>query len=336
MTKRSLPTCLDGIRGISFFWGAIPLDSLPYIPAFPWLNGFHQKRLAGPTLESSVNELGIQKSWLRGIKSRYRQTLRDQEDRSSGCTHLHTVQQLARCAGSETTALADYDNKMDPSIAGMQQYGTAVKEMLPKQICQAFFLIAASAVLFLNSIPAFRQRFISYGSRISSKPHTTSVNDSQPSKARETVIDKKSATSVVSQFLDYISTFQVPHSWFTHFYVLSVLSSIFWAVQVAIRGRFLELIVDGQAAHDDENEGIMTANQIFIAWLFMTIQGSRRLYESIVFGKPSKSRMWVVHWVLGLLYYAAMGVAIWIEGSGKYAQQEQVIIVMLTVAPQVH
>lgn len=209
-------------------------------------------------------------------------------------------------------------------MTGMQQYGTAVIEMPPKQLCQSFFIIAASAVLFLNAIPAFRHRFISYGSRINSKPPATTANDSRPLKGRETVADTKSATNVISQLLDYISTFQVPHSWFTHFYVLSVLSSIFWAVQITIRGRFFELLVDRQVAYDDENQSILTANQIFIAWLFMTIQGSRRLYESVVSGKTSKSRMWVVHWVLGLLYYSAMGVAVWIEGSSKYSSHRRV------------
>lgn len=205
---------------------------------------------------------------------------------------------------------------MDLSITGMQQYGTAyIEEISPKKLCQSFFFIAASAVMFLYSIPAFRQRFISYGSRISSQPPPA-----------ETLKDKKAsneggnraATNIFSRLLDYISTFQVPHSWFTHFYVISVFSSIFWAIQIITRGRFFDILASRQVAYDDEKQrSTLSTNQIFIAWSFMAIQGTRRLYESIIFGKASKSKMWVVHWILGLLYYSATGIAIWIEGSSK-------------------
>lgn len=52
------------------------------------------------------------------------------------------------------------------------------------------------------------------------------------------------------------------------------------------------------------------------------MQGSRRLWECIAFSKPSSSRMWFVHWILGLGYYLAAGVAIWIEGSGTLLTNE--------------
>jgi hypothetical protein len=48
----------------------------------------------------------------------------------------------------------------------------------------------------------------------------------------------------------------------------------------------------------------------------MLIQGGRRLYESIEFAKPSNSQMWVVHWLLGLCFYAGITTAVWIEGAG--------------------
>ena len=36
-----------------------------------------------------------------------------------------------------------------------------------------------------------------------------------------------------------------------------------------------------------------------------------------MFGKPSTSKMWFVHWLLGIAFYLAVGVSVWIEGAGK-------------------
>lgn len=200
----------------------------------------------------------------------------------------------------------------------MRQYGTAVIEMSPKQLCQSFFFIAASIVLFINSIPPFRLRFISYGSRTSEPAADNAKRSKAPSvKEGEDALESKSATNPLSKLLDYAASLQVPHSWFTHFYVLSVLSSIFWAFQIYSRGRFVEILASQQVAHDGGKQTILTVNQMFLAWLFMAIQGTRRLYESIAFGKPSKSKMWFVHWILGLIYYTTMGISIWIEGSSE-------------------
>lgn len=60
----------------------------------------------------------------------------------------------------------------------------------------------------------------------------------------------------------------------------------------------------------------MSMDQIILVWSLMIIQGTRRLLESYFVTKHSASRMWFVHWYLGVAFYMAMGVAIWIEGAG--------------------
>ncbi|KAI4236730.1 MAG: hypothetical protein L6R40_006074 [Gallowayella cf. fulva] len=47
----------------------------------------------------------------------------------------------------------------------------------------------------------------------------------------------------------------------------------------------------------------------------MAVQGVRRLAESIMSGKSSTSKMWFVHWVLGIAFYLAVNVAVWVEGA---------------------
>lgn len=62
----------------------------------------------------------------------------------------------------------------------------------------------------------------------------------------------------------------------------------------------------------------MSVNRAILCSVVMTIQGARRLYECLTLGKPSQSKMWFVHWVLGLVYYLAMPMAVWIEGIRTY------------------
>lgn len=35
--------------------------------------------------------------------------------------------------------------------------------------------------------------------------------------------------------------------------------------------------------------------------------------------KPSASKMWFVHWLLGIAFYVTVGIAVWIEGAGMPA-----------------
>ena len=57
-------------------------------------------------------------------------------------------------------------------------------------------------------------------------------------------------------------------------------------------------------------------DQIALVWSLMTIQGVRRVVESYSVNKHSASKMWFIHWHLGLAFYLAMGIAVWIEGAG--------------------
>lgn len=58
----------------------------------------------------------------------------------------------------------------------------------------------------------------------------------------------------------------------------------------------------------------MSMPQVSLLWIMMIIQGGRRLIESISFGRRSSSTMWIAHWAVGIAFYVATSVAIWIEG----------------------
>jgi 3-oxo-5-alpha-steroid 4-dehydrogenase 3 len=54
-----------------------------------------------------------------------------------------------------------------------------------------------------------------------------------------------------------------------------------------------------------------------VVWALMLLQGVRRMLESYAYTSTSKSTMWFAHWILGLVFYITMNIAIWIEGLDK-------------------
>lgn len=151
-----------------------------------------------------------------------------------------------------------------------------------------------SSQTFSVSIPSsLRNRFLVYGPRATS-----------PGPGRD-----------ASGLLDYLATWRVPHRYFTQFYIASLLSSGFWAVQILCRGSAFQAIAT--RVNEEHRLQSMSLSQVIVCWILLAIQGSRRLWESWSFSKPSSSQMWFLHWLLGLAFYFAAGVAIWIEGSGK-------------------
>ncbi|KAE8451213.1 hypothetical protein EG329_004377 [Mollisiaceae sp. DMI_Dod_QoI] len=174
--------------------------------------------------------------------------------------------------------------------------------MDPSTLCKVFFGLGIAVDLGGTLIPSFKENIMNYGSRGISSQLSTS---------------KSSKTKLGNPF-ECIASIQVPHTWFTHYYVVSVASSVFWAHQIYTLGPVFNLL----ASYSTKSHEGMTVNQIFLAWLFMAIQGSRRLYESIVLTKPSQSKMWFGLWLIGIAYYIFMGLSVWIEGIGTLSQRD--------------
>jgi len=164
-------------------------------------------------------------------------------------------------------------------------------------ILQGFFLLAASTIVFVNAIEALQSRFLAYGAR-------ASIQEPRPLEQQRWLMS----------MLDRLARLRVPHKWFIHFYIVSVLSSVFWLQQLLTRGVGFQLI--GSRMKTTQNSHSMSFNQVFLCSALLMAQGARRLMESISLAKPSQSRMWFVHWLLGIGFYIAMGVGVWIEGRG--------------------
>ncbi|KAB8236334.1 hypothetical protein BDV23DRAFT_171730 [Aspergillus alliaceus] len=166
---------------------------------------------------------------------------------------------------------------------------------------RAFFLFASCTILSVSLLDSLRSRFVPYGARAT----VSFESDSTPSEL--------SSSSPLSHILDYLASLKVPHSYFTQFYVVSVLSSVFWGAQLLYHGQAFQAIAT--RIHPEHLQRTMSINQIMLCWLLMLVQGVRRLHECFAFSKPSSSQMWFAHWLVGIAFYLAISIALWIEGT---------------------
>ena len=208
---------------------------------------------------------------------------------------------------------------------------TSVSLPAPSQILQVLYLLTASLILFLALLPSrLSSQVVSYGART---PFLS------PSPCQEKPSSQHALASALSRLR---SRFLVRHRYFLHFYILSVLLSVFWLTQYVSRGRLLLLILQWEnaatmgPAAGTAGEAPATAtptspvatfggrdrrgqdfHQIIAGWLMMWLQGTRRLYEdAFITRSSSESTMLLLHWIFGLYFYGTVGVAVWIEGAG--------------------
>lgn len=163
-----------------------------------------------------------------------------------------------------------------------------------------------------NSIRATRQRLLKYGAR---NIKITRPNAPTPHRRASAYIPDDHADCLTLLLVDSLSSFEVPHGWFKHFYIVSVSFSMFWLLEIARKGWICNFIASDVAV---KHEQTMTLEQTCLLWLLMLAQGVRRAYECHVLNARSSSTMWMGHWLVGLAFYAAMSVAVWVEGSREY------------------
>ena len=179
-----------------------------------------------------------------------------------------------------------------------------LSNVTPAQWCQAVFLFAAGGVLAVAAMPRdAKSLMVDYGAR---KAQAASTD--QPS------LKKGQGHGWLLPLIATITSWtQVPHAWFGAFYVVSLTCSVFWLVQYLGDGAVLRWIASSQASTQQPSA---TSGQVALGWLMMFLQGARRVFEHATVMKPSKSTMWVVHWLIGLFFYLFISVAVWVEGSG--------------------
>lgn len=180
----------------------------------------------------------------------------------------------------------------------------------PARWCQICFTLATCAVLAVAAAPsAERKLLVNYGARAHDSTATPAATNSQAEGDSDVFLRAVRKLTSLGQ---------IPHSWFFTFYLVYVQCALFWAVQVTSGGLVLRSIAYWQIELGSPTS--VSVCQVAVAWCLMLFQAARRLYESWAFAKPSKSTMWVVHWLLGQFFYLGISVAVWIEGSGTLSK----------------
>lgn len=176
--------------------------------------------------------------------------------------------------------------------------------------CACLSVLTIHQIAVAKHVPLLSGRFFAYGARAVSTVTPASTD------AKKHTDDEKKRTA--TSFLDSLAGITVPHGYFTHFYIVSVASSLFWAIQILLQGRIITYLCSF-IDHDDPERTAVGAEKVLLCWSVMAVQGLRRLWECTVFKRPpsspSKSRMWFGHWLLGIWFYISVNIAIWIEGD---------------------
>ncbi|KAI2630965.1 hypothetical protein GGR54DRAFT_178812 [Hypoxylon sp. NC1633] len=187
----------------------------------------------------------------------------------------------------------------------------------PATCCQLFFVLASATVLAIAAAPeSVRGLMMQYGAR-----STTGCASNRTGSGEGTGGGERAGHGTLVSIVSWATSVKVPHSWFMHFYVVSLSCSVFWAVQFLRRGTALEFIATHQAQSDGPS---MTVEQVILAWFLMALQGGRRFYESVAVIRPSASEMWIVHWLLGIAFYLCVSISVWIEGSRSIQSSDRI------------
>lgn len=130
--------------------------------------------------------------------------------------------------------------------------------------------------------------------------------------------DPHSSTALknITRLLDPVLSVKVPHWYFLHYYIVSLASSLFWGYQLWSQGRSIQWL-HALNSYREEKAG-MSQHQVWLCWGLMLVQSSRRLLESLSVDTSTRATMPISIYLIGLLFYLVVNVALWIEGLGKY------------------
>lgn len=162
---------------------------------------------------------------------------------------------------------------------------------------RSFYIFASYAILIVRLIPDLRYRFLDYGARSNTAQKTYVVKSSTFPRWVRIQIDP---------LLDMAADTTVPHNWFYHFYIVSTICTALWS-GIILRNHEPQLLSASWGLNN------IWESRTKLCMLLMEIQGLRRLYECLFMSKPSKSRMWIGHYCIGIAFYLVTNVAIWLE-----------------------
>ncbi|KAF2668512.1 hypothetical protein BT63DRAFT_479920 [Microthyrium microscopicum] len=170
--------------------------------------------------------------------------------------------------------------KIDPDVF------KGLLDIHPNHLIIFLYTSISVFIIALYKTPILRDRFLRYGVRNTPQKAPTTTNTTTPQP------------SLIIQLLDTLKAITVPHAWFTHFYILATITTTLTLHQSITTGPLLPALN-------------LPHHQLSLAPLgIFLLHVLRRLYESITLTRPSTSRMWIGHYVMGLLHYTLAPIAL--------------------------
>lgn len=145
-------------------------------------------------------------------------------------------------------------------------------------------------------------------------PRSTSAKPAPQASEQGRSNGQSSLSLTFTQALDRLVAIRMPQIYFTQFYVVAVCSMTVWMYQLMTRGKLFRAVLESSTV----TEPSMSFNRLYLCCGLFLVHAFRRLYECLVFFKPTKSTMWIGHWILGYLFYLFVPIAIWVEGLGLH------------------
>ncbi|KAK6523264.1 hypothetical protein TWF694_006153 [Orbilia ellipsospora] len=181
-------------------------------------------------------------------------------------------------------------------------------------VVRFFYFNAILITITLNVFPPFAKKLYTYGKNQDTRPLKDFDNPKSVDKAKHD--DKsKDGDGLFDRWLNLLASLQLPHRYFTHFYVLSTGLQLFTLIQILTHSRVLTYVLSSlpSTSNDEIGPPQQSFESIVLCIFCMTLQSSRRLYESVYIQLPSPSKMSILIYAAGILHYLFMSLATWCE-----------------------
>ncbi|KAI8987835.1 3-oxo-5-alpha-steroid 4-dehydrogenase-domain-containing protein [Mycotypha africana] len=121
---------------------------------------------------------------------------------------------------------------------------------------------------------------------------------------------------------DQLSKLTLPKYYFCHFYVIGLATSVICLIEMLAWTQYnkpLLLISLLQRFDNDVGSRHLSLRQCTVGFTLMTIHLIRRVYESFLVERPSKTAtMHFSHYLIGVGFYGAMVLGTWLEGASNF------------------
>ncbi|RIB21223.1 hypothetical protein C2G38_2078826 [Gigaspora rosea] len=169
-------------------------------------------------------------------------------------------------------------------------------------LIRLFYIIIIAAFIIISCFKSLKISILSYG-KLGTSARFTAKN---PIEA-------------------YIQSLTVPKQWFKHFYIVGSLWAAFLIIDVIILRKgnkghvaYFVQIFDSTEKYEPEyfKEPV---TECIVGLIMFQVQTIRRMYECFFIERPSVgSKMHVGLYLLGLAFYLATGLSVFIEGIGNF------------------